>query len=131
MPTGFVCATTGSLANEGSLLNGSDIQHNKFKNNNVLIGHALTHRKYFFQNEMNPHAVGVMHCGREKAERRCFLVVFFRQQAEEKFTHTQEVDHLGDAKQRCDDQGSTVGSLQEGRWTLILHDFPREQMKAY
>lgn len=63
---------------------------------------------------MSPHAVGVMHCGRGKAERRRFLVVFFRQEAEEKFTYTQEVDHLGNAKQRRDDQGSTVGPLQEG-----------------
>lgn len=48
------------------------------------------------------------------AKRRCFLVVFFRQEAEDKFTHSQEVDHLGDAKKRCNDQGATVGSLQEG-----------------
>lgn len=43
-----------------------------------------------------------------------FLVVFFGQEAEEEFTHAQEVDHLGDAEQRGDDQGSTVGPLQEG-----------------
>lgn len=61
----------------------------------------------------------------------CFLVVFFRQEAEDKFTHTQEVDHLGDAEQGRNDQGSTVGSFQEGRWTLIAHDFPREQIKAH
>lgn len=97
----------------------------------VTTGHALDPSKTFFQNEMNPLVVGVMHYGRGKAERRSFLVVFFRQEAEDKFTHTKEVDHLGDAKQRRDDQSSTVGSLQEGSWTLVTHDFPEEQTKCY
>lgn len=70
-----------------------------------------------------------MHYGREKAERRCSLFVFFRQEAQDKFTHTQEVDHLGDTEQRSNNQGSTVGSLQEGCWTLVTQDFPGEQMK--
>lgn len=72
-------------------------------------------KKNFLHNEMNPHTFGVMHYGRERQNRRrFFLVVFFRQEAEDEFTHAQEVHHLGDAKQRRDDQGSTVGSLQEG-----------------
>lgn len=49
-----------------------------------------------------------------KAVRRRFSVVFFRQEAEDIFPYAQEVDHLGDAEKRCDDQGSAVGSLQEG-----------------
>lgn len=75
-------------------------------------------------------AVGGMHCGRGKAERTGFLVLFFSQEAENIFAHAQEVDHLGDPKQRCNDQSSTVGSLQEGGGSLILQDFPREQMKS-
>lgn len=63
------------------------------------------------QNEMDPHGECIVG---GKGRRRRFLVVFLRQEAEDKFTHTQEVDHLGDAKERSDDQGSTVGSLQEG-----------------
>lgn len=49
-----------------------------------------------------------------KAEQRRVLVVFLGQEAEDIFAHAQEVDDLGDAEQRCDDQGATVGSLQEG-----------------
>lgn len=55
------------------------------------------------------------------------LVVFFRQEAEDEFTHTQEVDHLGNAEQRGDDQRSAVRPLQEGRGTLITQDFPAEE----
>lgn len=59
-----------------------------------------------------------MHYGRGRGTKRqrggAFLVVFSRQEAEDEFTHAQEVDHLGDAEQGGDDQGSTVGPLQEG-----------------
>lgn len=77
-----------------------------------------TRRRISFRDEMR--VLGVMHCGRDwgggaKRQRGgAFLVVFFRQEAEDEFTHAQEVDHLGDAEQRGDDQGSTVGPLQEG-----------------
>lgn len=67
--------------------------------------------------------------GGGKAVRRRFLVVFFRQEAEDIFPHTQEVDHLGDAEKRCDDQGSTVGPLQEGRRTLVTQNFPEKAVK--
>lgn len=65
-----------------------------------------------------------------KADRRCSLVAFFGQEAEDKFAHAKEVDHLCNAKKRCDDQGSTVGSLQEGRRALVAHDFPRERTQT-
>lgn len=77
-----------------------------------------------------------MHCGKEegggegrgKRQRGgAFLVVFFRQEAEDEFTHAQEVDHLGDAEQRGDDQRSAVRPLQEGRGTLVAQDFPAEE----
>lgn len=55
------------------------------------------------------------------------LVVFFRQEAEDEFAHAQEVDHLGDAEQRGDDQRSAVRPLQEGRGTLVAQDFPEEE----
>lgn len=58
-------------------------------------------------------------------------MVFFRQEAEDKFPHAQEVDHLGDAEQRGDDQGSTVGSLQEGRWTLVTQNFSEKGRKIH
>lgn len=62
---------------------------------------------------MNLEVADMMHRGGGKAKRMCSLVVLFRHEAEDKFTHAQEVDHLGDAEQRCDDQGSTVRPLQE------------------
>lgn len=91
-----------------------NIQHDKFKTkktHRLVIAFDLSGD--FFQNEMNPSGWCDALC-EGKAERRCFLVVFFRQEAKDKFTHAQEVDNLGDTKQRCDDQGSTVGSLKEG-----------------
>lgn len=64
----------------------------------------------------------------KKAERGgAFLVVFLRQEAEEEFTHAQEVDHLGDAEEGGDDQRSAVRPLQEGRGTLVTQDFPAEE----
>lgn len=54
-------------------------------------------------------------------------MVFLRQEAEDEFTHTQEVDHLGNAEQRGDDQRSAVRPLQEGRGTLVAQDFPAEK----
>lgn len=56
-------------------------------------------------------------------------MVFFRQEAEDIFPHTQEVDHLGDAEKRGDDQSSAVGPLQEGRRTLVTQDFPERAEK--
>ncbi|TNN87010.1 hypothetical protein EYF80_002765 [Liparis tanakae] len=41
--------------------------------------------------------------------------------AENKFPHTQEVDHLGDAKQRSNDQGSTAvinEAMAEAQWCV-------------
>lgn len=83
----------------------------------------------------------MMHCGkvrwgggsgggREGGKRQrggAFLVVFLRQEAEDEFTHAQEVDHLGNAEQRGDDQRSAVRPLQEGRGTLVAQDFPAEE----
>lgn len=65
----------------------------------------------------------------EKAKRMCSLVVFFRHEAEDKFPDAQEVDHLGDTEQRCDDQGSTIRPLQESWRAFVAHDFPGEQRK--
>lgn len=66
-----------------------------------------------------------------KAEPRCPLFVFFRQEAEDIFAHPQEVDDLGNAEERRNDQGATVGSFQEGWRTLIAHNFPREEISHY
>lgn len=128
----FLCATTGSLAKQRLPPKLFSTFNTRNLKQNVLVGHASTCQKNFLHNEMNPHKFGVRHYGRERQNRRrFFLVVFFRQEAEDEFTHAQEVHHLGDAKERRNDQGSTVGSLQEGWWTLITQDFPREEREAH
>lgn len=81
---------------------------------------------------MSPRRDALWDGGREKGRGKrlrggAFLVVFFRQEAEDEFTHAEEVDHLGDAEQRGDDQRSAVRPLQEGRRTLIAEDFPEEE----
>lgn len=54
-------------------------------------------------------------------------MVFFGQEAEDVFPYAQEVDHLGNAEKRRDDQGSTVGPLQEGCRTLVTQNFPKKK----
>lgn len=46
------------------------------------------------------------------------------QQPQQGLGDSQEVDHLSNAKQWGDDQGTTVGTLQESRRTLVLPDLP-------
>lgn len=48
-------------------------------------------------------------------------------QPQEGLCDAQEVDHLCDAKERGDDQGTAVGALQEGGWTLMPPDLPAER----
>lgn len=49
------------------------------------------------------------------------------QEPQQGLCDAQEVDHLSNAKQRSDDQGAAVGTLQEGRGTLIPQDLPVEK----
>lgn len=46
------------------------------------------------------------------------------QQPQQGLGDAQEVDHLSDAEQRGDDQGTAVGTLQEGRGALVPQDLP-------
>lgn len=48
------------------------------------------------------------------------------QQAQRRFSDSQEVDALRDSKERSDDQRATCRSLQERRWALPPHDAPAE-----
>ena len=73
--------------------------------------------------ERGPGQVGSVGAG--GGGRAWDLIVSFRQKAEDVFTYTQEIDHLGNAKKRCNDQGATVGPLQESWGTLILEDFAK------
>lgn len=130
MPTGILSATNRLLGKQKA----SSWTISTFNRINLKqyarVGQALTHRKHFLLEWDESSRSWCNALWEGKAERRCFSVVFFRQEAEDKFTYTQEVDHLGNAKQRCNDQGSTVGSLQEGWWTLLTHDFPGEEIKV-
>ena len=55
------------------------------------------------------------------------LVVLLRQEAEKELSHSQEVDHLCDAKEGSNDQSTAVRPLQESRGTLLAQNLPVKQ----
>lgn len=52
------------------------------------------------------------------------------QQSQQGLSDAQEVDHLGDAEQRGDDQRTTVRAFQEGRGALVSPDLPVKEWKV-
>lgn len=46
------------------------------------------------------------------------------------FSNTNEVDTLGNPKERGYDKGSAACSFHEGRWSLLNPEFPREKEES-